>query len=243
MRLELDRADRELQTFTAAVSHDLRWPLRVIMGFSGILKQDLDAGLIDEATQHADRIDRAARRMDGMLKALARLARVNHRTLDISAVDMAKLAREAWALVTAEEPARHASLLIADLPLARGDHQLLAHVWENLLANADKYTARTQPARIKVDAFDEDGRSWYRVSDNGVGFDTTLASNLFEPFRRLHSDWEFPGTGLGLNIVRRVIRRHGGEIRARGEVGAGAVFEFTLEPGQAADQAGAASAA
>jgi signal transduction histidine kinase len=133
------------------------------------------------------------------------------------------------------------SLLVADLPPAMGDPPLLAQVWQNLLANAFKYTAATAAPKVGVDAFVEDGRQWYRVSDNGAGFDMGLAKHLFQPFRRLHPESEFAGTGVGLSIVRRIVRRHGGEIRARANVGVGAVFEFTIE--DTGPQAGAAPTA
>lgn len=225
----LARTDQEMQALTASISHDLRAPLRAIRGFSGLLKEDLQAGHVEEALGHAMRIDRAAHRMDEMIEALTRLARASDLPLEIGAVDMTAQAREAWALVTAAEAANEAALRIADLPPAIGDARLLAQVWQNLLANALKYSARSAQPKVAVDAFNENGHQWYRVTDNGVGFAMDHAKHLFEPFRRLHSAAEFPGTGIGLSIVRRIVRRHGGEIRARASVGVGAVFEFTLQ--------------
>jgi signal transduction histidine kinase len=211
------------------MSHDLRAPLRAIRGFSAFLQQDVQAGRFEEAANYANRIERAARRMDEMVEALTRLSRAANCQLHRERVDMAEQAREAWGIVGEAEPQREVTLLIADLPPAMGDPPLLAQVWQNLLGNAFKYTAPVSPAKVGVDAFEEDGRQWYRVSDNGAGFDMSLAKHLFEPFRRLHPESAFAGTGIGLSIVRRIVRRHGGEIRARGNVGVGAVFEFTLE--------------
>jgi len=229
VQASLARADRELQGLASSVSHDLRAPLRAIRGFSGLLKGDLEAGHLDEAVAHIQRIDRAAQRMDEMIDALTRLARAGHGSIDRSAVDMAQLAREAWALVTATDPARHVALAVGELPPAVGDRPLLAQVWQNLLANAFKYTARAAVAKVGVDAFLDNGRQWFRVTDNGAGFDMSSAGHLFEPFRRLHSEHDFPGTGIGLSVVRRIVLRHGGDIRARGNLGVGAVFEFTLD--------------
>lgn len=240
---DLDRTDRELQAFAASVSHDLRWPLRVISGFSEMLRHDLDAGLIAEATQHAERIDRASRRMDEMLNALTKLARLNQHPVDIAPIDMAAMAREAWAQIVAADPEREVELTIANLPIARGDRGLIHHVWANLLSNAFKYTSRTADAKVIVDYASEGDRTWYRVSDNGRGFDMSLAKKLFEPFKRLHSESEFPGTGLGLHIVRRIVRRHGGDVRAHGEPGYGATFGFTLDPGAAPERNGSGNGA
>ena len=236
----LARTDHELHTLASSVSHDLRAPLRAILGYSGMLSEDLEAGRIEEVIEHAFRIERAARRMDQMIGALSRLSRAAHHALQLTSVDMAMQAREAWSMLTAAEPARQPTLLICELPPAIGDGQLLAQVWQNLLANAIKYSARTAEAKVRVDAFAQDGRQWYRVTDNGVGFDMNDAKHLFEPFRRLHAESDFAGIGIGLSIVRRIVRRHGGEIRARGNVGAGAVFEFTLE-GDAVSETAAAT--
>lgn len=233
--LRLAQADGELQSYTAAVSHDLRSPLRAIMGFSGALREDLKAGLVAEAERHAERIARAARRMDVMLEGLTRLARMGHATLHLVNLDMEKLAREAWDLVIAAEPGKTIRFGIATLPPAHADRGLVMLIWQNLLGNAAKYSARRLDARVGVDSFEEDGRTWYRVTDNGVGFDMHYADKLFNPFQRLHTAEEFAGTGIGLSVVRRVVRRHGGDIRARGSVGVGAVFEFTLTASHAAE--------
>lgn len=231
----LAQADGELQSFTAAVSHDLRSPLRAIMGFSGAVREDLKAGLVAEAERHAERIDRAAHRMDVMLEGLTRLARMGHAALLLVNLDMEQLAGEAWDLVIATEPGRAIQFGIAPLPPANADRELVMLIWQNLLGNAAKYTARRVDARVGADAFEEDGRTWYRVTDNGAGFDMQYADKLFNPFQRLHSAEEFAGTGIGLSVVRRIVRRHGGDIRARGSVGVGAVFEFTLAAAPAAE--------
>lgn len=226
----LEQADGELQSYTAAVSHDLRSPLRAIMGFSGAVREDLKAGLVAEAERHAERIDRAARRMDVMLEGLTRLARMGHATLQRANLDMALLAGEAWDLVMAAEHGKTIQFRMAPLPPTHANRELLMLVWQNLLGNAAKYTAGRENAKVGVDHFEEGGRTWYRVTDNGAGFDMQYADKLFNPFQRLHTAEEFAGTGIGLSVVKRIVRRHGGDIRARGSVGVGAVFEFTLSP-------------
>lgn len=227
-RADLAKTDEELQNLASSISHDLRAPLRAIRGFSGMLKEDLEAGRIDEAAFYVAHIDRAAQRMDEMIQALARLARSAHGSLTRTAIDMGHQAQEAWSLVTAGEPAQRCEFVMGELPPAHGDASLVTQVWQNLLANAFKYSSRRTGAKVGVDAFSEGRRQWYRVTDNGAGFDMNHAKRLFEPFHRLHREADFVGTGMGLNIVRRIVRRHGGDIRARGTVGVGAVFEFTL---------------
>jgi PAS domain S-box-containing protein len=228
-RATLARSEAELQSLTATISHDLSGPLRVIRGFTSMLKEDLQAGHFDKVLRHADRIDNVARRMDDIIEALVRLAGAAQQPIEAVRVDMGASVAQAWALLTDMGETTRITLRLADLPAATGDKALLAQVWQNLLGNACKYSARAAEPRVAVDAFLEDGRQWYRVTDNGVGFDMDYARHLFEPFRRLHASSDFAGTGVGLSIVHRIVRRHGGDIRARGSVGVGAVFEFTLE--------------
>jgi len=220
----------ELQSYTAAVSHDLRSPLRAIMGFSEAVREDLKAGLLAEADRHAERIGRSARRMDLMLEGLTRLARLGQSEPLRITVDMTQLAREAWEMAMAAEPGRHIQFRGDAMPPAGADPDLMMVVWQNLLDNAIKYTTRRAEAKVAADAFEEGGRIWYRVADNGAGFDMKYADKLFKPFQRLHTAEEFPGTGIGLTMVRRIVERHGGEIRARGTINVGAVLEFTLTP-------------
>ncbi len=228
-RTALAGTQSELQTLTASISHDLRGPLRIIRGFSSMLRDDLQAGNIDKVLRHADRIDNVARHMDDIIDALTRLAGAARYPLEPVRIDMAASAARAWALLAEMGETGRSTLRIGDLPCATGDEAMLAQVWQNLLGNACKYGARATAPRVSIDAFVEDGRQWYRVTDNGAGFDMAHAGHLFEPFRRLHLASEYAGSGVGLSIVRRIIRHHGGDIRARGSVGVGAVFEFTLD--------------
>ena len=224
------RADAELQAFTAAVSHDLRAPMGAIAGAAGMLAEDLRAGDAAGVERHAERIERSTRRMDQMLTALARLARAGRDAVRRTTVDMAAVAAEAWETIAATDGARRVSYQCAPLPPAQADRDLALLAWQNLLGNAFKFTARAAEAKVGVDAFEEAGRQWYRIADNGAGFDMAQAGRIFEPFRRLHDERDFPGTGIGLSIVQRIVGRHDGEIRVRSAVGVGTVFEFTLSP-------------
>jgi PAS domain S-box-containing protein len=228
-RTALAGTQSELQTLTASISHDLRGPLRIIRGFSSMLRDDLQASNIDKVLRHADRIDNVARRMDDIIEALTRLAGATRYPLEPVRLDMAASAARAWALLADMGETGQTTLRIGDLPFAIGDEAMLAQVWQNLLGNACKYSAKAAEPRVAIDAFAEDGRQWYRVTDNGAGFDMAYARHLFEPFRRLHLASEYDGSGVGLSIVQRIVHLHGGDIRARGNVGVGAVFEFTLE--------------
>lgn len=228
-RTALAGTQSEMQTLTASISHDLRGPLRIISGFSRMLRDDLQAGNFDKVLRHAERIENVARRMDDIVEALTRLAGSARHPLEPVRIDMAASAARAWALLTDMGETGRTTLRIGDLPFATGDEAMLAQVWQNLLGNACKYSAKAEDPRVAIDAFVEDGRQWYRVTDNGAGFDMAYARHLFEPFRRLHLASEYAGSGVGLSIVQRIVRHHGGDIRARGSVGVGAVFEFTLE--------------
>ncbi|MDP2867330.1 transporter substrate-binding domain-containing protein [Methyloversatilis sp.] len=228
-RAALAGTQSELQTLTASISHDLRGPLRIIRGFSSMLRDDLQAGNVDKVLRHAERIDSVARRMDDIIEALTRLACAAQQALEPVRLDMEASAAQAWALLTEMGETGRTTLRIGNLPFATGDEAMLAQVWQNLLGNACKYSAKVEDPRVAIDAFVEDGRQWYRVTDNGAGFDMAYARHLFEPFRRLHLASEYAGSGVGLSVVHRIVRHHGGDIRARGSVGVGAVFEFTLD--------------
>lgn len=225
-----DDARAALDQHTTVLSHDLRAPLRAVQGFNGLLRGALQAGRVDEALAHSQQIDRAAQRMEAMVGALGRVARAGQGALQRRHVDMAALAGQAWALLQAAAPQRVVALRLAVLPDALCDADLAAQVWQNLLENAWKYTGRASEPRVSVDAFEQDGRRWYRVADNGAGFDMAQAGRLFQPFQRMHAGSEFAGSGVGLSLVRRIVERHGGDIRVRSQPGTGTVVEFTLDP-------------
>lgn len=222
-------AEDRLHEFTRVVAHDLKTPLNAVQGFAGLLLLTLQSGRLQEARTYTRHIDRAAQRMNLMINALAGLARVSQRTLNRCTVDMESLARDSAALLSASHPEWRGHLHINALPPAQADRELAAHMWQNLLDNAMKYSARVAEPKVRVDSFQDLRGTWYRVADNGAGFDMAQAQGLFMPFKRMHSEHQFTGTGVGLSVVRRIVDHHGGEIRLRSAPDAGTVAEFTLD--------------
>ncbi len=226
----LDPGEDRVREFTRAVAHDLRAPLLAIQGFMGLMRERMEQGHTDEALEYSEQVDKATRRMNSMIDALCKLAQIDEEVLRRQDIDMRTLAGDTWALVRGGETDRAIEIRFDSLPHAQGSSDLVAQVWQNLLHNAWKYTARVPVARIRVDSFQEDGRTWYRVTDNGAGFDMAHARHLFQPFRRMHSTSQFEGSGIGLSMVQRIVRHHGGEVRVRSQPGVGTVAEFTLDP-------------
>lgn len=226
---QLAGAREELQQFTRAVSHDLKAPLRAVQGFSGLLRDRLRAGHVKEAMDCSEHIDRAAMRMSAMLQALSRLAQLGSHALVRGEVHMHQLAGSTWAMLAAGEPGRQVGWQLQPLPPAQADAGLVAQVWQNLLDNAWKYTARSAQPKVKVDAHLDGGRTWYRVTDNGAGFNMAQAERLFLPFQRMHAGAQFAGSGIGLSLVRRIVELHGGQVRLRSSPNVGTVCEFTLQ--------------
>jgi signal transduction histidine kinase len=224
---ELERANRELEAFSYSVSHDLRAPLRAIDGFSKALLEDCPA-LDSVGAAHLDRIRRATTKMGKLIDDLLNLARVTRAELTPVNVDLAAHARDIVAELRQHGAARNVRVDIADVPAVRGDASLLRIALVNLLDNAWKYTSKTPDARIEFGSLQEGGERVYFVKDNGAGFDPVYAGNLFGAFQRLHSESDFPGTGVGLATLQRIIHRHGGRVWAEGEPGRGARFCFTL---------------
>ena len=225
---ELLAANQELDAFAYSVSHDLRAPLRSIDGFSQVLLEDSGAQL-DEAGRGAlHRVRAASQRMATLIDDLLRLARVTRAEMRTEVVDLSGMARDIAAELQRTTPARQAEFAIAPGLTARGDPRLLRVVFENLLSNSWKYTAKQPRPRIEFGSVEVDGTHAFLVRDNGAGFDMKYADKLFGVFQRLHSAAEFEGTGIGLATVRRIITRHGGRIWADGAVDRGATFYFTL---------------
>ncbi|MDL2338434.1 MAG: transporter substrate-binding domain-containing protein [Pseudomonadota bacterium] len=223
-------AEAQLNEFTRTVAHDLRTPLNAVYGFIGLLRQRLRAGHVQEALDYSGHIDRAARRMNSMIAALSDLAQVARRPLQRREVDMMRLVNDTWSLLSAAHPARRTRLQLDELPVAQADPDLAVQVWQNLLDNAMKYSALASEALVTVDSFRDGRGTWYRVTDNGAGFDMAQAQRLYLPFQRMHSNKQFEGTGVGLSLVRRIVDHHGGDIRLRSVPGVGTVAEFTLDP-------------
>jgi signal transduction histidine kinase len=180
--------------------------------------------------RYAEHIERAAVRMNSMITALSQLAQVSRHPLDRRPVNMQALARDTWNLLTQAQPDLHAEFRLEELPWAQADPDLVAQVWQNVLGNAAKYSAKVTLPKVSVDSYRNERGAWYRVTDNGAGFDLARAPLLFQPFQRMHTDQEFEGTGVGLSLVRRIVEHHGGEIRLRSAPGVGTVAEFTLDP-------------
>ena len=227
---ELRATNEELEALVYSVSHDLRSPLRAMNGFSNILSADYAEQLDEHGQHYLSRIRAGARRMGTMIDELLLLSRVSRAELHREQIDVSDLARQIAAELQTAEPERQVEFAIADGLTANGDRELVRTVLENLLGNAWKFTSTRDHARIEIAHGEHDDRSEFLVRDDGVGFDMEHADQLFKAFQRLHRANEFPGTGIGLASVQRIINRHGGQISATGEVGRGATFTFTLEP-------------
>ena len=225
---QLETANKELEAFAYSVSHDLRAPLRAMDGFSAALLSGY-ADRLDEQGQHyLNRVQEASRRMSRLINDLLNLSRVTRRELTRQTVDLSELAREVARDLRSPTTARLVEFDITPGIIAQADPHLLKIALENLMNNAYKFTSKREPARIHFGAADQDGELVYFVRDNGVGFNMEYATKLFAPFQRLHGMQEYPGTGIGLVTVQRIIHRHGGRIWPEAELDQGATFYFTL---------------
>jgi signal transduction histidine kinase len=224
----LEDATREMESFSYSVSHDLRAPLRSISSYSRILAKDFGHQLDEEAVRMLQRVTDSASFMSGLIDDLLRLSRVTRQGLSISLVDLTALAQVSVEELQQEHPEHRPNVKIASGLGARGDERLLRLVLGNLLSNAWKFTSRTTDPRIEFAAEVRNDETVFYVRDNGAGFDMRYATRLFGTFQRLHSQDEFPGMGIGLAIVQRVIHRHGGRVWAEGKPHQGAAFFFTL---------------
>ena len=227
---ELIVVNKELESFSYSVSHDLRAPLRAIDGFSLALLEDCQGRLGREERAHLQRVRAAAARMGQLIDDMLQLARTARCEMVPQRVDLSHLAQEIALQLQKSEPKRQARFVIAPGLTVEGDRGLLRIVLENLLANAWKFTSRETDARVELGSRRRDTQEVYFVRDNGVGFDMRYVDKLFGAFQRLHDVSEFPGTGVGLATVQRIIHRHGGRVWAEGAVGQGATFYFILEP-------------
>jgi len=225
---ELTDKNRELEAFVHSIAHDLRAPLRAIDGFSGILEEEHAARLGDEGRRLLARVRGGARRMDRLLRDLVEYARAGSAGLRHERVDLGLLARSAFADVAPADGRGVCRFVVGELPAVRGDAALLRVVLRHLLANAVKYTAERPASRVDVRGRVEGDVVVCEVADDGVGFDPAHTGRLFRLFERLHAGEGDDGTGIGLAIVRRIVERHGGSVRAEGRPGQGATFTFSL---------------
>ncbi len=225
---QLQAANKELEAFSYSVSHDLRAPLRAIDGYTRILVEDYESLLDAEGKRICGVISREARRMGQLIDDLLAFSRLGRKEMYSSKIDMNALASSVFEELIKEENRERIDFELAKLPIAKGDSSLIRQVWVNLLSNAIKFTSRKERSVIEVGSKHTREESIYYVRDNGAGFDMEYGNKLFGVFQRLHSESEFSGTGVGLAIVQRIIRRHGGRVWAQGEVEKGATFYFAL---------------
>jgi light-regulated signal transduction histidine kinase (bacteriophytochrome) len=225
---QLQFANRELESFSYAVSHDLRAPLRAIDGFSRALIEDYADKLDGEALDDLNRVRAASQRMGDLIDAMLKLARAARTELRSGPVDLSALALEIAAELDRTDPSRRVEWKVAPDMKALADPTFMRAVLENLLLNAWKFTGQRSDARVEFGSTLIGDELVFHVRDNGAGFDPAFAGKLFDAFQRLHTKEEFPGTGIGLATVQRIIRRHGGRVWAEGAVGRGATFYFTL---------------
>jgi light-regulated signal transduction histidine kinase (bacteriophytochrome) len=224
----LEQANAELEAFSYSISHDLRAPLRGIDGWSQALLEDYGLSLDTQARGYLDRVRAESQRMGRLIDDILRLSRVSRAELRRQSVDLSDLVVTICDRLRQADPAREVDLVVAPGLVAHCDARLMEIALENLLANAWKFTGRRQAARVEFGQEATDKGMAFFVRDNGAGFDTTYAHRLFAPFQRLHAPEEFSGSGIGLAIVARVIRRHGGSIWPEAVPGEGATFYFIL---------------
>lgn len=221
-------ANKELDAFAYAVSHDLRAPLRAMSGFSQALSEDYGDTLVEGARQYLGEIDQACRTMVALVDGILALSRKTRGDIVCGPVDISEMSARLLAGLSKGDPHRQVECSVEPDMIAVGDGRMLESVLANLLENAWKYTGKTIGATVRVYSECHGDCRWICVADNGAGFDMKHSARLFQPFHRLHRDDEFPGIGIGLATVRRIVQRHGGEIEAYAEPGRGATFRFTL---------------
>ncbi len=225
---DLAAVNQELEAFAYSVSHDLRAPLRSIDGFSLALEEEFGPLLSGSGLDYLQRVRAAAQRMTTLIDGLLSLSRLGRAELRQANVDLTVLADSVAADLREAHSSQTVTFVRPDSLPARGDPRLLRIILENLLGNAWKFTNRREAARVELGHIQEGGALVYFVRDNGAGFDMAYSQRLFGAFQRLHIPVEYPGTGMGLAIVKRIVNRHGGRVWAEGQVDAGATFYFTL---------------
>ncbi len=226
--IQLHEANEELEAFAYSVSHDLRVPLRAIDGFSRILMEDYGDSLDEEGNRLISIVRDNTEKMGDLIDDILLLSRVGRQKMKGFEIDMEYLVRNVWEDLRPDWDGREIELIIDDLPNAQGDRILMAQVFQNLLSNSIKFTRNKNPAVIEVGAQNYKDEIIYYVKDNGAGFDMKYIDKLFGLFQRLHTAEEFEGTGVGLSIVQRIIKRHGGQVWGEGEPFKGATIYFTL---------------
>jgi len=250
VQLRVEELNRQLEAFSYSVSHDLRAPLRHVAGFSDKLTRHLGEEADEKSLHYLGVISNSARRMAALIDDLLVYSRLGRAAMRLQAVDMQSLVADTRAMLDANQKSEaestgvphHVDWKIAPLPIIVSDENMMRQVWLNLLGNAIKYSSNREPARIEVDyKLQPDGSHLFTVRDNGAGFDMAYAGKLFGVFQRLHKASDYPGTGIGLASVRRVLTRHGGRIWAESAVDQGATLHFVLPPALDAINKGSAA--
>jgi PAS domain S-box-containing protein len=226
---QLEATNKELEAFAYSISHDLRAPLRAINGFSSLLKEQYAELLDEEGNSYLEKVKASTLRMDQLINDLLALSRLGRQEFNRTTTNLTHIANRVFTDITAKDPEREFDFTVSKLPLVHVDVKLIEVMLTNLLSNAVKFTRGRTPAVIELGCLTEGEEATFYIRDNGVGFDMKYAHKLFSPFQRLHTEQEFEGTGIGLAIIQRIIKRHGGEVWVEAESGNGATFYFTLE--------------
>jgi signal transduction histidine kinase len=225
---KLERANKELESFSYSISHDLRIPLRAVSGYASMLTEDYTEKLDSEGQRLLSVIRESSKRMGELIDDLLAFSKLGRQALSSADIDMRGLVDAVVMEMHERDPYRNTNVVLEELPHAWGDRALLQQVWINLVSNALKYSSKKEGAEIRISGTRNDSETIYEVRDNGVGFDMQYCNKLFGVFQRLHSIDAFPGTGVGLAIVHRIVLRHGGRVWAKGAVDEGAAFFFAL---------------
>ena len=227
-RRKLLISNKELEEFSYSVSHDLRAPLRAIDGYSRFLLEDYADKLDEEGRRYIDVIRTNAGKMDRLIIDLLNLSRITLADINPSLVDMREIAQSVFNEITSDEQKKAFEISIEEMPMVECDITFIKHVWQNLISNAIKYSAKSQTRKIEIKATEHNNEIVFCIKDCGVGFDNRYMDKLFGVFQRLHGEEEFEGTGVGLAIVKNIVERHGGKVWAEGNINAGAAFYFSL---------------
>jgi len=225
---DLEAANKELESFSYSVSHDLRAPLRAIDGFSQMLLKDIGDKLDPESARKFNVISNNSKKMGQLIDDLLKLSRAGRVPVHHEKINMKAGVEDVWKELRAGNPGRNMEIIIGELPIARGDRTLVRQVLSNLLSNAVKFTKNKDKAEIEVSGSNSGDFNAYCIKDNGIGFDMRYYDKVFEIFHRLHNEKDYEGTGVGLAIVKKIIERHGGRLWAESKPGEGATFCFTL---------------
>jgi PAS domain S-box-containing protein len=226
---KLQIANKELESFTYSVAHDLKAPVRSMISFSTILNEEYAGKLDETGRDYLNRVARSGQKMSSLIDNMLTLSKITRQELAIKRVDLTAISNDIVNDLRESHPERKISISISNNMQMNADESLIRIALQNLIRNAWKFSSKTENPFIEISSKDETGQTIFFIKDNGAGFDSQQKDKLFEPFKRLHSESEFPGTGIGLAIVQRVIQKHGGKIWAEGVKGEGATFFFTLE--------------